>query len=347
MLINVKRVALISICVSSIFVFATSSFAAVVARDASKILAPNLENGIYVDEVNYGLQKLKSHMSDIDYAYAVTYVSNYRRNVDGAEEGLRAIVSKYITSDNVDLVLDYVLRYNDVEHLGQFKVDKTTNTPVFTPIKNFTEVAGSGAMASAVVYWNMMSVFAPLEFIDCVVDFNIDNNRDTNEYVLFKIKDDLATKFELCVDQSICPEAKINTLVENIIYLTAYYYAFNVTQVDFAAPANSTNYKFEGFTYADNSAVNAFYKRYWSDNKVEIHSNQYPTYNKEFINPKASYSVYDDMAVSFYNYVYNNNVYTATGRKYFWYKSDKISFFRNFGTFVAAANELRAKLNIG
>lgn len=339
---NVKRVALIFVCLTSVFGFSGNCFAAVVARDASKIMAPNMDNGIYVDAVNYALQKLQKHMSDIDYAYAVTYVSNYRRNIDGAEDGLRAIVSKYITSDNINLVMDYLLKYNEVEHLGQFKIDKTTNTPVFTPIKNFTESASDVAIASAATYWNMMSAFAPLEFIDCVVDFNIDNNRDINEYVVFNIKDDLATKFSLNVDQSICPEGKIDTLLENIIYLTAYYYAFNITQVDFAATKDSTNYKFEGFTYADNSAVNSFYKRFWGGNKNEMHSSQYDVYNKEFINPKASYSVYDDVAVCFYNYVYNNQ-----GRKYFWYKSDKISFFRNFGAFVGAANELRAKLNIG
>ena len=340
--LKIKKSIFVMLCMISTFIFGLTVHAAVISRDADKVNAPNLENGLYVDDVNYGLQKLQSHMSELDYTYAFMYVSNYRRAIEGAEEGLRAIVAKYIVADDLDLVMDYILKYNNVEHLGKFKIDAATNGVVFSPIKNFTEAAGAGAIAAATSYWNNMNAYAPAEFVESIESFNIDNNRDKNELVTFYIKDSLSTKFEVTVDASICAADKLQSLIENIIYLTTYYLCFRIVEVDFSAPADSKNYKFQGFTYGDKSVVNLFYKRFWGGNKKEMHSTQYDVYNKEFINDKASYSVYDDMAVCFYNYILENQ-----GYKYFWYKAAKISFFRDYGYFVSVAQEFRTKLGIG
>lgn len=295
------------------------------------------KDAFIVDERNYALESLKSVLSPEDYARVETLISDYRKGDKEKINELTQIIAKYNQKDAGRLV-NYLLTDNDTKLVSRFEVNHTTNTLAFAPIQGLDIQSDAGITAQVQTMWQKILNFVPYEVSQSIDSISVEMNKPKENLITICSLDGLASKWEMNVDISLLIMDDDLKLCEHLIYMTIYYFVLRTDQVEFLNPKND-NYKFGTLTYKDDSYINLFYKKFWKGRRSEVNTDQYELYKKEFFNSKASRTVYDDMAVSFLNYVQGGYM-----RRYLGFKADKNNFFNDFPFFKQLAKGFRTEI---
>ena len=324
------------------FVFAFSFNAFATSLDvADVIIGPNSSepDSILLDDENYALESLSKVMNTHDLMLAAVYISDYRRGDKRAENDLKALISKY-DIPNVNQIMNYILQDHKVRLLASYVIDHTTNSLAFTPVNGLVDSVDANTTLMATFLWNEIVKLAPPEFTNNINVMHLELNKDNDTMATMCAVSTDASKWDINLDIRLLDPDKTEEITKNIIYLTTFYYILRTDQIEFLSPKKD-NYSYAGNTYRDNSYINIFYRRFWKGRRKEINLSQYDIYKNEFLNSKASRTVYDDMAVSFYNYV---NV--GIMRRYLGFRADKTNFFHEYPFFKDLAKQFRYKLGI-
>ena len=124
----------------------------------------------------------------------------------------------------------------------------------------------------------------------------------------------------------------------NIQIGLAFYHALNMDNVINVGVNNKNTYTLRGLQYAEDSAINKFYKRFWKGRKTEYDVEQSSKYVDHFFNTKASRTCYDDFAISFLQYALKGKRSTSKT-----VLSDKLMFFDNLSEYTALAHWIKAR----
>lgn len=327
--------ALLFIGLPTIFSYATSY------ESANILIGPNASDPdlISVDKDNYALKTLSQYMTPEDTMYAIVYVSEYNKGNVDAKQKLEELVFKYNPSGAAQVV-NYILFDKNVKLLGSFAVNNVTNTLAFYPIIGLAESYDANVSYVANSFWEKFRSFAPVDFTHSISAIHIESNKEADNLATMVQSKNDASQFEINIDISLLDAANVEELNKYIIYLTTYYYILRMEQIEFLAPKKD-NYAYAGHTYRDDSYINLFYKRFWKGRRKEVNISQYELYKNEFFDHKASRTVYDDMAVSYYHYIKNGIM-----RRYLGFRADKNNFFYDYPLFRDLAKEFRLKLGI-
>lgn len=333
------------ISVIAIVILMASSFVYAISMDGKGesdiILGPisSEKDLVVIDEKNYALEALISILSPEDYVKVAGLISDYRKGDKDKIEDITKIVEKYISKDARRIVNYLIMDYN-TKLVSRFAINHTTETLTFAPIEGFQMGNDEVITKQVQAMWKKIVNFVPYDVsqsIDCI---SVEMNKPKDNLITICSLDDLANKWEMNIDISFLLVNDDRKLCENLIYATIFYFVLRTDQVEFLAPKEG-NYKFGLLTYKDDSYINLFYNKFWKGRRSEINADQYELYKKEFFNSKASRTVYDDMAVSFLNYVQNGYM-----RRYLGFKADKNNFFNDIPFFKQLAKGFRTEINI-
>lgn len=310
-------------------------------ENADVIVGPNSTDAgnVYVDDENFALDSLKKIMNPNDFALATIYVSDYRKGNKEAENNLRNLISKY-NSQNINQIMNYLLQDNKVRLLSTFSINHLNNDLIFVPMVGLVDSADANTTLLAKTFWNYVLTLAPRDFVDSINLLHIDLNKDYDNMATLCSSSTDASRWDINVDVRLLDPNNEEEVKKNIIYLMTYFYVLRTDQVEFLSPKKG-NYSYDGRTYKDNSYINDFYRRFWKSRRNEINTNQYSLYKNEFLDTRASRTVYDDMAVSFYNYVTKGVM-----KRYLGFRADKTNFFNDYPFFKDLAKKLRINLGI-
>lgn len=323
------------VCVVNTTAFATSY------EQANIVIGPNSTDGdaMRIDTKNYALEALKGVMSAKDFLLAMVYVSDYRKGDKSVVDSLTTLVSNY-NIDNAKQIVNYILQDGTIELLGSYSVDHTTNTVSFVEMKGLTNGVTTNLDTIANVAWQSIVNFVPKEFSNSITKVHLEYNKDMTTLITMHESSTDASTWELNMDVSLLDAGNKDELIKYLIYITTFYYCLRTDQIEFLSPKKG-NYVYQEKSYKDDSYINRFYKKFWKGRRKEVNTVQYDLYKNEFLDEKASRSVYDDMAVSFENYVRKGIM-----KRYLGFRADKTNFFDDYPKFRELAKEFRLKLNI-
>lgn len=323
------------IFVSQMQAYATSH------EKANVVVGPNSTDAdeMYVDGKNYALEALQNVMNNHDFLLAMIYVSDYRKGDKSAMKSLTDLVATY-NIENANQIINYILQDGTVKLLGSYAINHASNTLSYVPMNGLTTTStGSLDMTANAIWLNMIN-FLPAEFTNNITIIHLEANKDKNTLATIHESSEDASTWELNIDISLLDADKKDELFKNLIYVTTFYYCLRTDQIEFISPSKE-NYMYQDKYYKNDSYINKFYKKFWKGRRQEVNTSQYELYKNEFMNEKASRSVYDDMAVSFYNYI-NNGIM----KRYLGFRADKNNFFEDIPTFKNLAKIFRIKLGI-
>lgn len=323
-----------------VFLFTNSAFATSY-EGANIVIGKNSsdKDDVYIEQNNTTLENIVKNMTEEDALTAYVYVSEYRKGDKEMEDLLVDLLRKYEPIFALNIA-HYILQENYATYLTTYIVKRPTYDIEPMPIKAITTVQNNELDKVANIFWKRFKEFVPEEFYNDVDCIHIDSNKDPNNLITFCRSSLTLDHYELIVDLSLLNDINIETLYDYFMYLTVYYFVLNDDQVEQLVETRG-NYKYGGFSYRTDSYINRFYKKFWKGRRFETNTNQYQYYKKEFLNEKASRTVYDDMAVSFVNYVKNGYM-----RRYLGFRADKTNFFDDYELFRNLAKTFRSFLGI-
>lgn len=323
------------IFVSHVVTFATSH------EKANVVVGPNSTdaNQMYVDGKNFALDALQNVMSNHDFLLAMVYVSDYRKGDKSAMKSLTDLVATY-NIENANQIINYILQDSTVKLLGSYAINHASNTLSYVQMNGLTTASTGNLDMTANAIWVNMQSFLPLEFLNSITTIHLELNKDKNTLITIHESSEDASTWEMNVDISLLDVDKKEELYKNLVYATVFYYCLRTDQIEFISPKKD-NYMYQTKYYKNDSYINKFYKKFWKDRRQEVNTSQYGLYKNEFLDEKASRTVYDDMAVSFYNYVTKGIM-----RRYLGFRADKNNFFDDIPIFKELAKIFRIKLGV-
>lgn len=317
------------------FVFATSH------ERANIIIGKNSSEGenIYIEKNNATLDSIISIMSEEDALTAYVYISEYRKGDTSMEKLLIDLIHKYDPNFALNIA-QYILVENDTLYLTTYNVRRPSYTIECKPISTIALFEKNELDEAAQIFWNKFKSIVPVDFYENVENIHFEKNKNQDNLITICVSSISADRWELSVDISLLDSENESMLYDNIMYATVYYYILKKDQIEQLVKTKG-NYQYAGETYRTDSYINKFYKKFWKGRRSETNSDQYALYKKEFLNRKASRTVYDDMAVSFVNYVKNGYM-----RRYLGFRADKTNFFDDYEFFKNLAKSFRTFLGI-
>lgn len=304
---------------------------------ADPLVSENEGNDFLFEAIDsYALRKLKDFLPITDYNTLVELLTSvYNGNME-AKEMIKLLLKDY-SPNSEELILQYLVNDKNIKLDALYFVDKNTHALGYVPIQCFTDFEENEYVRNIkTILWTEALAIFPDEMLENVSNIVIEENKSRDNLVTISHTKDFKT-WALSFD--VLAVADMDDLRDSLIQAVAYYYILNSSQTEPSASKN--NYTFDGMTYADKSYINIFYKKFWKGRRKEWNVNQKTLYEKDFINEKASRTVYDDMAVSFTEYVKHGIAY-----RYLGFRADKQNFFDNYEFFRNLANKLRESIGI-
>lgn len=297
-------------------------------------------NMIIIDDVNFTMEEVVKVMSQEDGLKLVRFVSEYRKGNREVYNDLLSLVAKYNIKD-AKTIVDYILKDSTVKILAGYSIDHSTNKLKYHKIDNVTVKNNKDIEKYGEVAWKKIIDNVPKDFYDNIDFIFLEQNKGYDSAINLCALDEMANRWCLYMDIELLGDTSKSELIKNLIYATVYYYILKNDQVEFDNVKKNT-YSYKGKYYKEHSYINIFYKRFWKDKFKEINKSQKLEYPTAFFDDKSSKTAYDDMAVSFYNYLYHGVDETNTAN----YTKAKNNFFDEYELFQILAKFFRLKNNI-
>lgn len=323
------------VCLCIYPAFATSHEEANVVIGKNSTEADN----IFIDKRNETFEKLMKLMSKEDSAKVFVYISEYRKGNKEVINDLTDLIYKYDKEHAVHIA-NYILKEQYITYLTSYTVDHLTHKLVETPISSVATFRNDVMNSAAASFWENFKGVVPEEFSNSIESIHFEKDKDPDNLITICESTTVPGYWDMNVDVSIVDVSNTDKLWDYFMYVTVFYYCLRDDQVEKLVETKG-NYIFKDKTYRTDSYINKFYKKFWKGRRQETNTNQYSLYKKEFLNAKASRTVYDDMAVSFVNYVKNGYM-----RRYLGFRADKTNFFDEYEFFRNLANHFRNILSI-
>ena len=294
------------------------------------------ENFLFDSIDSYALRQLKNYLPSTDYDTLVDLLLKVQ-NGDTEAKNLIKLLLKDYSPNSEELISQYLINDKNIKLDALYFVEKGTYALGYVPIQCFTDREENEYVRNIkTALWTEALAIFPNEMLDNISNIAIEENKSRENLITISHTSDFKT-WALSFD--VLAVTDTNDLRDALIQAVAYYYILNNKQTEPSASKN--NYVYDGMTYADKSYINIFYKKFWKGRRKEWNVNQKTLYEKDFINAKASRTVYDDMAVSFTEYVKHGIAY-----RYLGFRADKQNFFDDYEFFRNLASEIRKNIGI-
>lgn len=333
---NLIKILVLVVIVSTSTVFANT-------YEAPNVIigpASSEPNAVIIDEKNYTMEELMKTMTYNDSMKMIAYVSEYRKGTKEVEDLLIELISKYNGSD-AKAITGYILQDKHIKLLGGFYIDHNTNNLLYVKMQNVTLDENPDITNFGNDLWKKMRASIPNDFYDNIDYLYLELNKGYENAISICEINEEAKKWAMYVDISLLADTNGDELIKNFIYATVYYYILRNDQIDFENKKNE-NYSYWNHYYKDDSYINQFYKKFWKGRFKEINLGQKKQYPNDFFDNKASKTVYDDMAVSFFNYIFKGVINVNSSKLYY----QKNNFFDNYDIFKALTTFFRVKNGI-
>jgi hypothetical protein len=296
------------------------------------------------------INDLKDHVSEGDYESIVDMEERFKEGEDfDFEYDMDNILKKYSDLDS-SMIIYQIVEPSEIK--GVFKINEDLSI-TYRPIKVLTpEEPSEEVIKEANEIWNKVKEVLPESEMKCFENFTIfsDGEYDTLAYV--RIMENDLFKYDLSIDYEDA-KSEDNELTATVIHEFGHVLTTNGEELEYTEKVDPNYYYEEGYFLAkENSYLNEFYKRYWSDiyedsliaerveEPEEARSYFYMRHLNHFATEYCSTSPAEDIAESFALFVLEDKPKGNT------IPEQKKRFFYEFDEFIKVREEIREKLKL-
>lgn len=296
------------------------------------------------------INDLKGHVSEGDYESIVAMEERFEEDEDfDFEYDIENILNKYPDLDS-QMIIYQIVEPSEIK--GVFKINEDLSI-TYRPIKVLTpEEPSEEVIKEANEIWNKVKEVLPESEMKCFENFTIfsDGEYDTLAYV--RIMENDLFKYDLSIDYEDA-KSEDNELTATVIHEFGHVLTTNGEELEYTEKVDPNYYYEEGYFLAkENSYLNEFYKRYWSDiyedsliaerleEPEEARSYFYMRHLNDFATEYCSTSPAEDIAESFALFVLEDKPKGNT------IPEQKKRFFYEFDEFIKVREEIREKLKL-
>ena len=317
------------------FVVCNHSFADVVKPNTISKFYDDKKNIYEIEgQTNNVLNTITSKMTKEDEVELRKMVVNFFAGEKDLLNDMIALVGKY--SKSPDYLLNYVLFEKSVTPVARYQIINGELNPIADIDQMLISYYKEEDLTKAYYIWDKIKQIWPIEDLQHISYFHLSKNKEEDAKIAISILDPETNTWTLDIDEDLF--FYYDDLKYNIQIGLAFYHALNMDNVINVGVNNKNTYTLRGLQYAEDSAINKFYKRFWKGRKTEYDVEQSSKYVDHFFNTKASRTCYDDFAISFLQYALKGKRSTSKT-----VLSDKLMFFDNLSEYTALAHWIKAR----